>query len=83
MGDNQRARMGVGSEMSSRIYQVMVRGRMSPALMASFAAVRVDIETGGLTRLISEVPDQSHLLGLLAALNDLHIEIVSVNPAAR
>ena len=83
MGDNQRARMGAGSEMSSRIYQVMVRGRMSPALMGSFAGVQIDTETGGLTQLISEVPDQSYLRGLLAALNDLHIEIVSVNPAAR
>lgn len=82
MEDNRPARMGVGGNMSSHIYQVMVRGRMSPALMASFAAFEIDTDADGLTRLIGDVPDQSHLLGLLTALNDLHIEIVSVNPVA-
>lgn len=73
------ARVGAGGEMSSRVYQVMIRGRMSPELMASFAAVEIDTDAEGLTRLIADVPDQSYLMGLLTALNDLHIEFVSVN----
>lgn len=69
--------------MSSHLYQVIVRGRMSPALMASFEGFHIVTGTDGLTRIVADVADQSHLLGLLAALNDLHIEIVSVNPVAR
>lgn len=69
--------------MSSHAYQVMVRGRMGPALMASFAGFQIDTDVDGSTRLTGDVQDQSHLIGLLAALNDLHIEIVSVNRIAR
>jgi hypothetical protein len=83
MEHHRLARTSAGGEMSARIYQVMVRGRMSPALTDSFTAFEIDTDTDGLTRLIGDVPDQSHLLGLLTALNDLHIEIVSVNPVAR
>jgi len=66
--------------MTSHVYEVIVRGRMSPELMASLAGFAIDTGDDGLTRLVGDVPDQPQLLGLLAAFDDLHIEVVSVNP---
>ncbi len=66
--------------MTSHVYEVIVRGRMSPELMASLGGFAIDTGDDGLTRLVGDVPDQPQLLGLLAAFDDLHIEVVSVNP---
>ena len=68
--------------MTSHVYEVIVRGRMSPELMASLEGFTIDTGDDGLTRLVGDVPDQPQLLGLLAAFDDLHIEVVSVNPVA-
>ena len=68
--------------MTSHVYEVIVRGRMSPELMASLEGFVIDTGDDGLTRLVGGVPDQPQLLGLLAAFDDLHIEVVSVNPVA-
>lgn len=68
--------------MTSHVYEVIVRGRMSAELMASLTGFMIDTGQDGLTRLVGDVPDQPQLLGLLAALDDLHIEVVSVNPVA-
>jgi hypothetical protein len=80
MDHNGSGRMEPGDDMTSHVYEVIVRGRMSPELMASFAGFEIDTDTDGLTRLVGDVPDQTELLGLLAAFDDLHIEVVSVNP---
>ena len=66
--------------MTSHVYEVIVRGRMSQELMASLDGFAIDTGDDGLTRLVGDVPDQPQLLGLLAAFDDLHIEVVSVNP---
>lgn len=66
--------------MTSHVYQVIVRGRMSAELMASLEGFTIATDEGGLTRLVGDVPDQPELIGLLAAFDDLHIEVVSVNP---
>jgi hypothetical protein len=76
------ARIDPGGEMTSHVYEVIVRGRMSAELIASLDGFTVDTGADGLTRLIGEVPDQPQLLGLLAAFDDLHIEVVSVNPVS-
>ena len=68
--------------MTSHVYEVIVRGRMSQELMASLDGFAIDTGDDGLTRLVGGVPDQPQLLGLLAAFDDLHIEVVSVNPVA-
>lgn len=65
--------------MTSHVYEVIVRGRMSPELIASLGGFTIDTDDDGLTRLVGDVPDQPLLLGLLAAFDDLHIEVVSVN----
>jgi hypothetical protein len=80
MDHNESARMEAGGDMTSHVYEVIVRGRMSPELMASLEGFAIDTGDDGLTRLVGDVPDQPQLLGLLAAFDDLHIEVVSVNP---
>jgi hypothetical protein len=68
--------------MTSHVYEVIVRGRMSAELMASLEGFSIATDEDGLTRLVGDVPDQPELLGLLAAFDDLHIEVVSVNPVS-
>lgn len=65
--------------MSSHVYEVLIRGRMRPELMVYFTDWKVHTEADGLTRLTGGALDQSQLLGILAALDDLHTEIVSIN----
>lgn len=67
--------------MTARVYEVVVRGRIGPELMVSLKDFQIDTDPAGLTRLIGNLRDQSQLLGLLTAFNDLHIEVVSVNYA--
>lgn len=65
--------------MEAHVYEVVIDGVMSPDLIASFPGFEISIDSDGRTVLIGEVLDQSHLLGLLMALNDLHIDLVSLN----
>lgn len=66
--------------MTSHVFEVVVRGRMSADLIAALDGFTIETDDDGLTRLVGDVPDQPRLLGLLAAFDDLHIEVVSVNP---
>jgi hypothetical protein len=62
-------------------YEVVVKGRLSPALIASvdgFAAIRSD---DGSTHLVGWISDQSRLHGVLGILRDLNIELISINQA--
>jgi hypothetical protein len=65
--------------VTSQIFEVVVRGRMSPELIAALDGFTIDTGEDGLTRVVGNVPDQPRLLGLLGAFDDLHIEVVSVN----
>lgn len=67
--------------MPIHTFEVVVRGRLSPALLAAsggFEATRFD---RGLTHLIGRVPDQEVLYRLFGLLRDLNVELVSVNLA--
>jgi hypothetical protein len=66
--------------MTSRVFEVVVRGRMSDELIAALDGFRVAGDDDGLTHVVGDVEDQPRLLGLLAAFDDLHMEVVSVNP---
>lgn len=56
---------------------------MSPELISSWPEFVVDAHPQGRTRPIGDVSDQSQMLTLLALMNDLQIEIVSINPMRR
>ena len=61
-------------------FEIVVKGRLSPTLIAAvdgFEVRRCDL---GLTHLVGWVPDQARLHSVLEVLRDLNIELVSVNP---
>lgn len=66
--------------MPPQVYEVVVRGHMGPELADALEGFVIETAADGLTRIVGHVPDQPRLLGLLKALDDLHIEVVSVNP---
>ena len=68
--------------MTSHVFEVVVRGRMSDELMAALDGFTIETRDDGLTRVVGDVEDQPRLLGLLAAFDDLHMQVVSVNPVS-
>jgi hypothetical protein len=68
--------------MTSHVFEVVVRGRMSDELKAALHGFTVETRDDGLTRVVGDVEDQPRLLGLLAAFDDLHMQVVSVNPVS-
>lgn len=63
-----------------QVFEVIVRGHMSADLADALDGFAVAARPGGVTSIIGPVVDQPRLLGLLGAFDDLHIEVVSVNP---
>jgi hypothetical protein len=66
--------------LNAGCFELVVRGRLSPTLIAAvdgFDVSRCDL---GLTHLVGWVPDQARLHSVLELLRDLNIELVSVNP---
>ena len=66
--------------MSTRTFEVVVRGRLSTAILVAFGDFESARTDGGLTHLVGQVPDQEVLHRLFRQLRDLNIELVSVNP---
>lgn len=60
-------------------YEVVVRGRLSPTLVAAFEGFDVTRVEQGSTHLVGWVLDQARLHSTLELLRDLNIELVSVN----
>jgi hypothetical protein len=60
-------------------YEVVVRGRLSPTLVAAFDGFDVIRVENGSTHLVGWVLDQAKLHSTLELLRDLNIELVSVN----
>jgi len=66
--------------MPRRVIEVVVRGRLDRSVAVALDGFTVETADTGLTRITGPVPDQAKLIGLLAMFDDLHIEVVSVNP---
>ena len=60
--------------------RILVRGRLGPELAAALDAFEIADAPDGCSLLSGRVPDQARLLGVLEMLDELHIEVVSVNP---
>lgn len=67
--------------MGPRAVTIVVKGRVSPALMLALDGFEAD-HSPGITTLHGDVPDQARLMGVLELLDSLKIEIVSVDGAA-
>jgi hypothetical protein len=70
----ERIRLNAGS------FEIVVKGRLSPTLIAAMDGFEVKRCDLGLTHLVGWVPDQARLHSTLELLRDLNIELVSVNP---
>lgn len=66
--------------MSIEMFEIVVRGRLSPTLRAALGEFEVTHCTDGLSHLVGPVPDQARIHGLFQLLLDLNIELISVNP---
>jgi hypothetical protein len=66
--------------VAAETFEIVVRGRLSPALTAALDGFEVSRCEQGMTHLVGWVPDQSRLHSLLELLRDLNIELASVNP---
>ena len=66
--------------MTVEEFEIVVRGRLSPALVAALDGFDVSHCTDGLTHLVGPVPDQARIHGVFQILRDLNIELLSVNP---
>lgn len=61
------------------IYQIRIKGRINSSLIDAVDDMQIRQETeGDIVNLIGWLPDQTALIGLLNALNDIHQEILSV-----
>ena len=66
----------------AQVFEVLIRGRMSTELAQALEGFVVRVRPEGLTSIVGAVDDQARLLGMLGAFDDLHIEVVSVNPVS-
>ncbi|HEY6056567.1 MAG TPA: hypothetical protein VIV06_00970, partial [Candidatus Limnocylindrales bacterium] len=61
--------------------RVLVQGELGPTWSAAFADLAVDSGSEGMTLISGRLPDQAALHGLLAAVRDLGLSLVSVETA--
>ncbi len=66
--------------MDAQVMEIVVRGRLGPDLVAALAGFSVHTDAAGRTSIVGAVTDQAKLFGLLDLFDQLHIEVISVNP---
>lgn len=66
----------------AQVVEIVVRGTLGPELVAALHGFDVSPAPDGCSRVVGAVPDQTRLMGLLSMLDELHVEVISVNPAA-
>jgi hypothetical protein len=64
--------------LGAQTFEIVVKGRLSPALVAAINGFEVTNCEGGMTHLVGTVPDQSRLHATLELLRDLNIDLSSV-----
>jgi hypothetical protein len=64
--------------VSAENFEIVVKGRLTPTLVAAIDGFEVSRCDDGLTHLVGWVPDQARLHSLLTVLRDLNIELRSV-----
>ncbi len=60
-------------------YELVLRGEFGDRFALLFDGMRLE-RRGGLTALTGIVVDQSHLLGVVEQIQELGLELISVNP---
>lgn len=65
--------------MTSTGYEIVVKGRLGPTLVAAFDGFEVTCVDRGHTHFVGWVMDQARLHSMFERLRDLNIELISVN----
>ncbi len=68
-----------GNEAQTRRYRLVLRGELGDSFAFLFDGMQLRNEAG-MTVLSGPVADQAHLLGLIEQIQELGVELVSVNP---
>ncbi len=63
-----------------RRYRLVLRGELGDSFGFLFEGMQLQ-RLAGMTMLTGQVADQAHLLGLIERIQELGVELVSVNPA--
>lgn len=63
----------------TQTYEVVTKGRLSPALVSALAGFKLVRVVRGKSHPLATVPDQAGLVKLLEALRDLNVEVVSID----
>jgi hypothetical protein len=63
-------------------YRIRVRGELGAEWSGWFAGMELQTEPGAVTLLVGRLPDQAALHGVLTAIRDLGLELVSVESFA-
>ncbi|MDP4501976.1 hypothetical protein [Nonomuraea turcica] len=62
-------------------YEIVIRGRVSARLLRPLLDdFTIDHANNGVTRLVGDISDASHLHGVLAHLTSVNIEVISIAP---
>jgi hypothetical protein len=67
--------------MNSECFEIVVKGRLSPTLVGSLGGFDVIHIDNGRTHMVGWIIDQCRLRSLLASLDELCIEIISLAPS--
>ncbi|WP_374311746.1 hypothetical protein [Microbacterium sp.] len=65
--------------MSPHLVEVVITGHLGPTLVSALDRYEVSTRDDGTTSITGMLEDRSELRGLLGVLDDLDIEVVSVN----
>ena len=61
-----------------KLYEIRVRGHLSPHRLAAFDKLTVTMEASGETIIVADLADQAALYGLLVRIRDLGVPLLSV-----
>jgi hypothetical protein len=63
-------------------YEIVVKGRLSPTLIAGIKGFEAVRSEDGSTHFVGWISDQSRMHGVIETLRDLNVELISINPAS-
>jgi hypothetical protein len=70
-----------GAMPSTTTYEIVLRGRPSARLLRPLLDDFTFDHGDGVTRLVGEICDRSHLHGVLAHLTSVNVDVISIAPA--
>ena len=65
--------------VNAETYEVVARGRLSPALLSAMGGFEIVSVEHGLSHLVGPIPDQYRMRQVRELLEDMNIDLVSIN----